>query len=302
MGRRELVRKSWRFWDEMKELIEKISWIPYNIIYNRESKKQNPIKLNLGDVGVKKNIIFYVIDNDEGLSKQLRLFGFREPLNWKKYYYFVDEEDVVLDIGANIGLFSILSKNAKKIICVEPIRECIPILEKNLDSNKLLDKSVIINMAVGKKGRLWLERDTHINLSKVVQKGTKNTQKIKSELLEYFTKKYKTNLVRMDVEGYEYEILKQGIPKRINKIAMEFHAGLLGNKKIKEILQLFHKEKFKVRDIVEDLPLRLYPFYKILKKTGLIKFFTYVKKDLNPLDCYHLIIKGRSIKYLFLKR
>jgi len=283
-------------------IIEKISWIPYNIIYNRESKKQNPIKLNLGGIGIKKNIIFHVIDNDEGLSKQLRLFGFREPLNWKKYYYFVDEEDIVLDVGANIGLFSILSKNAKKIICVEPIRECIPILEKNLDSNKLLNKSIIINMAVGKKGRLWLERDTHINLSKVVQKRTKNTQKIKSELLEYFTKKYKTNLVRMDVEGYEYEILKQGIPKRINKIAMEFHAGLLGNKKIKEILQLFHKEKFKVRYIVEDLPLRLYPFYKILKKTRLIKFFTYVKKDLNPLDCYHLIIKGRSIKYLFLKR
>jgi len=286
----------------VKKIIEKISWVPYNIIYNRESKKQNPIKLNLEGVGVKKNIIFHVIDNDEGLSKQLRLFGFREPLNWKKYYYFVDEEDVVLDIGANIGLFSILSKNAKKIICVEPIRECIPILEKNLDSHNLLNKSIIINMAVVKKGRLWLELDTHINLSKVVQKRTKNTQKIKSELLEYFTKKYKTNLVRMDVEGYEYEILKQGIPKRINKIAMEFHAGLLGNKKIKEILQLFHKEKFKVRYIVEDLPLRLYPFYKILKKTRLIKFFTYVKKDLNPLDCYHLINRGRSIKYLFLKR
>jgi FkbM family methyltransferase len=286
----------------VKKIIEKISWVPYNIIYNRESKKQNPIKLNLEHVGVKKDIIFHVIDNDEGLSKQLRLFGFREPLNWKEYYCFVDEEDVVLDVGANIGLFSILSKNAKKIICIEPIRECIPILEKNLDSNNLLDKSIIINMAVGKKGKLFLKKEDHINLSKIVNKKGRNVQEIKSEDLGYFTKKYKTNLVRIDVEGYEYEILKQGIPKRINKIAMEFHAGLLGNKKIKEILWLFHKEKFRIKYIIEDLPLRLYPFYKILKKTGLIKFFTYVKKDLNPLDCYHLITRGRSIKYLFLKR
>lgn len=286
----------------MKEIIEKISWMPYNTIYNRESKKQNPIKLNLGNVGIKKNIIFYMIDNDEGLSKQLRLFGFREPLNWEYYYNFVRSGDVVLDIGANIGLFSVLSKNAKKIICIEPIKECIPVLKQNLKYNNLNGKVIVLNTAVGKKGKLWLERKAHINLSKVVQKRTKNTQEIKSELLEYFTKKYKTNLIRMDVEGYEYEILKQGIPKEINKIAMEFHTGLLKNKKIKEILWLFHKEKFRIKYIVEDLPLRLYPFYKILKKTGLIKLFTYVKKDLNPLDCYHLITRGRSIKYLFLKR
>ncbi len=286
----------------MKKIIEKISWMPYNIIYNRESKKQNPIKLNFENIGVKENIIFYVVDNDEGLSKQLRLFGFREPLNWRYYYNFVRPDDIVLDVGANIGLFSILSKNAKKIICIEPLKECVPVLKQNLKYNNLNGKAVVLNMAVGKKGKLWLERDAHINLSKVVQKRTKNTQEIKSELLEYFIKKYKTNLVRMDVEGYEYEIFKQGIPKKINKIAMEFHAGLLGNKKIKKILWLFHKEKFRIKYIIEDLPLRLYPFYGILKKTGLIKFFTYVKKDLSPLDCYHLINKGRSIKYLFLKR
>jgi len=286
----------------MKKIIEKISWIPYELLNNYFRMPKNPLNLNLKKIGIPKKIVLHYMPGDQGLSKQIALYGFREPLNYKNYYDFVKKDDDVLDVGANIGLFSILSRKAKKIIAIEPIKECIPVLKKNLASEKILKKTKIINMAVGKEGKLLLEKGKHINLSKVVKKRNKNTQEVISKPLKYFVDKYKINLLRMDIEGYEYYILKEKIPKRINKISIEFHTSLMGKTKAIQLLKNLEKAKFIVYKLIEDLPLRLYPFYCLLKKTGLIKKFTYIKKNLPPSECIPYILKGRSIKYLLLKR
>lgn len=76
----------------------------------------------------------------------------------------------------------------------------------------------------------------------------------------------------------------------------------MGNEKSIALLKRFQKEGFKVSKLIEDLPLRLYPFHNILRNTGLINRFTYIKENLLPLECPPHILKGRSIKYLFLKR
>jgi hypothetical protein len=55
-------------------------------------------------------------------------------------------------------------------------------------------------------------------------------------------------LIRMDVEGYEYEIIK-GMPQTLNKnirILVELHPHLL-DKKIDEILMILVQNNFKVR-------------------------------------------------------
>jgi len=106
----------------------------------------------------------------------------------------------------------------------------------------------------------------------------------------------------MDVEGYEFEILKKGIPKNINKISMEFHTALMGKEKSIKLLRILEKEGFKVLKLVEDLPLRLYPFYTILERVRFINKFSYVKENLFPSECIPYIFKGRYIKYMFLKR
>jgi FkbM family methyltransferase len=286
----------------MNIILEKLSWVPYRIVnfISKKSKKKEIIDLNKIDIPEK--IPFNYIPEDDGLSNQFSTFGFREPLNWKNYYNFVDEKDIVLDIGANIGLFSILSKDAKEIICVEPIKECIPVLKKNLEDNNLEEKSEVLNMAVGKKGSLYLKKENHVNLSKVVDKKEGNVQEVRSEPIDYFVKKYNANVLRMDVEGYGYEILKGKIPEKINKISMEFHAGLKGKEKSRKLLKHFEEEGFVVEKIIEDLPLRLYPFFGLLKKTGLLKKFTYKKRNLKPTECIPLVLSGRTIKYLFLRR
>jgi len=40
------------------------------------------------------------------------------------------KEDVLLDVGSHFGFFSVLGKKAKKIIAIEPIKECFYLLNK----------------------------------------------------------------------------------------------------------------------------------------------------------------------------
>ena len=216
------------------QILEKISWIPHDVLRKIKYKRKNFIKLDLNKIGINRKFNFYLSKDDEGLSSQLIVFGFREPINLKYSYEFVKDSDNVLDIGSNIGLFPLLSENAKKIICIEPLKEAIPILRKNIEANKLSDKTKIINAAVGKRGKLILEVDKKLNLSKIVDKRTENSYEIKSFELKELVKKYKSNLLRMDVEGYEYEILFNKIPKEVKKITLTSKQSLANGDKAKD--------------------------------------------------------------------
>ncbi len=281
-------------------MIEQMSWLPYKACELLFDSEEEVINIDLK--GIDKKFYFHVSSEDKGLSTQLRVFGFREPINLEYYYKFIEKDDVVLDIGANVGLFTVLSHNAKRIICVEPLEQVIPILKKNILENNLQNKTKILNCAIGEKGTLILEVDKKLNLSRIVNKKNKNTFEVESFKLKEIVEKHNPNTLRLDVEGYEYEILYNKIPKSIKKISLEFHTELLGKKKVKDLLRYFKDEGFLVKYFVEDLPIRLYPFHDILKKIGLIKKLTYVKENLDLGMQMILINKGRSVKYLFLNR
>ena len=69
----------------------------------------------------------------------------------------IKNNDVVIDIGAHVGLFSLfVSQFCKdgKIYCFEPVKENYEILLDNIDLNKI--KNIIsLNLAVSKKSRKY---------------------------------------------------------------------------------------------------------------------------------------------------
>jgi len=288
--------------NEKFNILEKITWVPHNFITWLKDNHKSPIKLKLRQLNIPEDFEVYLPEDDKGLSAQLRVAGLREPINFEYYYKFINKDDIVLDLGANAGIFSLLSKKAKKIICVEPLPGMIPYIIKNLVTNNLRHKAVILNMAVGEKGKLLLEIDDKMNFSRIVKEKTKKTIEVDSITLKELAKKYKTNVVRLDVEGYEYNILYKKTPKEINKISMELHRHLLEDKQIEDMMKYFEQEGFNMRYLIECIPDRLNPFYNILKKTGLLKKITYVKENLTPTECLPFIFEGRAIKYLFLER
>jgi len=273
----------------MKNFIEKLTWLPFHL--NRIiSHKKSIVCVDVDGFKFKMKLI--EDDSPYSLTSTLRSCGMREPRNVRNYIKFIDKNDIVLDVGANVGFFTLLSRNAKKIIAIEPIKRCLGILEDNLKLNNI-NNVEIYNLALGDGKDVNFMEAESLNQSRVVKgKG----YKVKSKKLNYFVKKFKVNMIKIDVEGYEYEVFKKGIPKRVDKIMIEFHTDLLGKDKSTKLLNLFEKEGFYVDKIIEDMPLRLYPF---------IRFWDYLsweKKGLSYHEVRRLIGQGRGLKYLYLRR
>lgn len=136
-------------------------------------------------------------------------------------YVSVKENDVVLDIGANVGAFtySILNKNPKKVICLEPSNTLIHTLTKNV-TRKNIDVNVI-NAAVGDK-----TGSANVTDQVVIYKNEGN---------EFNTITFKDviagidhiDFMKIDCEGGEYSVFteenKEYILNNITHIAGEFH-------------------------------------------------------------------------------
>jgi FkbM family methyltransferase len=283
----------------INKLIEEISWIPY-ILRNQYLCRRDKIVLVDNHNWFSRIRFPFEVINDKdfhSLSRNLQVYKFREPRNANEFKKFVEGDDIVLDVGANIGFFTILAKNAKRIIAIEPVRRCIPILKRNLIMNRVNNVEVL-NIALGNGGKVYIKEDGAVNLSRVVNKKTYGSKLIDSMTLGEFSKKYKMNLVKIDAEGYEYEVFgKDKIPKSVNKIMMEFHTGLMGKDKSIQLINNLYKNGFYVEKLIEDLPLRLYPFMRILTRV-----MGYVKEDLTRKETIEEVFKGRALKYLYLRR
>jgi len=134
----------------------------------------------------------------------------------------IESGETWLDLGANIGTFSVLaaSKGAK-VIAYEPEPENYEILKNNLELNGLF--AITVNEAVSTfngYSKLYLgateyQKYTHTlrptNRRKPINVKVRNL----SEILE------NVDCIKMDIEGAEIEILEQ-IELRVKKLVFEY--------------------------------------------------------------------------------
>jgi FkbM family methyltransferase len=132
----------------------------------------------------------------------------------KKY----EKEFFFLDIGANIGIFSLIAKNnkyCKKIIAIEPSKLIYKKLKKNLSSKKC----VLYNLAISNfNGVADLSINTnHSGISKLISKKDKKkykSQKVITKNYKFFDMIYKklkpyNLIVKIDVEGHQLSVIKE---------------------------------------------------------------------------------------------
>jgi len=143
----------------------------------------------------------------------------------------INKNDVVIDIGGHIGLFSIYASQFctdGKIFCYEPIKENFDLLTKNIELNRL-QNVYPFNTEVSKSVddiTIYLN-DDEAGHSMFLENA--NYRKAKSTTLaKIFSDNNidKCNFLKLDCEGAEYEIidsLTHDITKKIEKISLEYH-------------------------------------------------------------------------------
>lgn len=169
--------------------------------------------------------------------------------------YKIQKGDIVVDVGANVGVFSIYAgKKGAKVYSFEPNPQVFELLRENIRFNHLEDQVVAINAALGDtedKVDLFIP-----NSSKVYKEGSASISKqyvgglieilyddfkvykVQSKTLESFIKEFKlekVDLLKMDCEGSELCIIKNSNPdvfEIIKNIAMETHCFFYTQKEL----------------------------------------------------------------------
>ena len=163
----------------------------------------------------------------------------------KKDFFF-------LDIGANIGIFSLIAKNnknCKKIIAIEPSRLIYKKLKKNLPSKNCALYNLAITNFNG-FANLSINKN-HSGVSKIIKKKEKKiykSQKVITKNYKFFDMIYKkfkpyNLIVKIDVEGHQLNVIKEikktKIYKNISVFYIENENNYKSKVKLKKMLPGF---------------------------------------------------------------
>jgi FkbM family methyltransferase len=139
---------------------------------------------------------------------------------WKQ---FSQESTYIFDIGANVGLYGIISKtiaNNSKVFFVEPLERNLLLIKKNISLNGMNLDVFPFALADKESTSTFYDMKSHDNtigsLKKDFVKKHKHHKeiipiKVKVTTLDNLIKKNKipaVDLMKIDVEGLDYEVLK----------------------------------------------------------------------------------------------
>ena len=175
------------------------------------------IKVKLADID---NLYMYVDLSDEGISKDLFLFGKREENMTKIFKSYLKPGQKIIDIGSNIGYYVLLEASIIKpngmIYALEPDPHNVKILRKNVEINQCDSIVYIENAAVSDKtgvAQLHLANRSNLHtLTRVPEMDKyvkfKGSVEVPTFALDDFLE-YKNidprsiDVIRMDIEGHE---------------------------------------------------------------------------------------------------
>ena len=201
-----------------------------------------------------------------------------------KKYSLIQENKMAIELGANIGTHSIymhLSKLFSHLYCVEADLDMCNMLRKNLSQNDLLKKSTIISDAINDyDGSVKLyKRMNEYNLgyqSILNLENSTNFKEVNCCTLKTIIKNYeidinKIGFIWIDLEGIEFNILKQinQIFHNSIPIFLEFSPYIYG-KKITEKFILYIKSKYKYCFLIQN---KNYTLIKLDKNESIPKNF-----------------------------
>ena len=169
----------------------------------------------------------------KGLALSISHYGTYEELESKIMEEKIEMGNIVVDVGANIGLHTLnmarIVGNTGQVFAFEPDPSNFEILKKNVKINNY--KNIILEQkAVGDKhGRTTLYQSDHPGKHRIFPQTEQAKSQVQVKLTNldnYFDSDMtdKINFIKIDVEGLEFSVLKgmKNILKNSKKIKILF--------------------------------------------------------------------------------
>lgn len=127
--------------------------------------------------------------------------------------HLLNKNDIFFDIGANAGSYTLLASGVcgAKSIAIEPIPSTFRVLKKNIELNALFNKVSLINSGAGSEEGMAVfssDNDTTNHVIKGEINNAAHSLKVPVIAIDSLLNKAMPILIKIDVEGYETEVLK----------------------------------------------------------------------------------------------
>jgi FkbM family methyltransferase len=245
----------------------------------------------------------YVFTDDPGISRDIAAMGIREPFTTRAYIEelssiskVVDELNI-LEFGANIGYYALIGAEYLedgKMIAVEVDPDNTYLLRKNISKNNLNDVIEVEEVAVGpEEGEKMVfesDRSNRHTLEEIGEDESVGKYKTKVTTPKMLLEKHgisddEVNVIRMDMEGYETEILPE-LKDILNStgpllVNIELHPKGVGSARIKEAVEILERSGLEIVSTARFSPaenreidvdsfedLKEYSFIEVVAKKG----------------------------------
>jgi FkbM family methyltransferase len=223
-------------------------------------------------VGKNEKNDYTITVNYEGCAFIVRPYIFSEVImvsgRWEPYVKdILDKQvkwnDVIVDVGANIGIYAVpLAKRASKVIAFEPHPKTSEILRRNIDANNAHNVILLKKLAGDSKRKVSYRLSVDPQESGVVSALDKETDSIvETECIDLDSAlaiEHRIDWLLIDVEGFELDVLngaKRLLQKHSPQIIFESHSQDSAG-----VINLLEKQGYSVRQI--------YSIYYYAKKTS----------------------------------
>ena len=224
-----IIKTLFYFYQKGKKLFGGRGLTKYSFVRNVKNYSFSHLQTDYAEVFGNKLFL-----SKKGLALAISHYGTYEKLEAKVMEEKIKGGNIVVDVGANIGLHTLnmarIVGNTGRVFAFEPDPSNFEILEKNVKINNYQNIILEQKACADKYGRTTLYQSDHPGMHRVFPQTKQAKGQVQVELTsldKYFIDSNladKINFIKIDVEGLEFSVLKgmKNILKNNKKIKILF--------------------------------------------------------------------------------